>query len=157
MPPQPERRWPGIVAGYVTLVALLALATTPLYLFATPAHKPLILRLAVATVAGVALTHLRKALRERFERQGNSPFERALAAVTTQPELASTFVDLRDEIRFGTASRGYFDRVLWPRIAAIAQHTAVAAAPEPPPGRLFRRGPSPAGLSKAIADIEART
>ena len=159
MPPLPERRWPGIAAGYLAFGALLALATTPLYLFAIPAYKPLVFRLAAAAVVGVALIHLRKTLRERFDAQLDSAFERALQANTPQPELAPSFVDLRDEIRFGTASRGYFDRVLWPRIVAVAQRTAVAgpAAPEQPRGRLFRRGPSRTALSNAIADIEDRT
>jgi hypothetical protein len=159
MPRPPERRWPGIATGYVAFVGLLVLATTPFYLFATPAYKPLVLRLAASAVAGVALIHLGKVLREGFEAQGDSAFERALEAVTSEAELAPTFVDLRDEIRFGTASRGYFDRVLWPRIVAVAQRGADAgpAALHQPAGRLCRRGPSCAGLSNAIADIEDRT
>jgi hypothetical protein len=160
MPPPCERRWPGIVAGYAVLLALAGLAATPAYLYAEPADKPAVVRLAVAVVVGVALIHLLKIVRATIEAQPPSAFEQALAPRASEPRLAQMFVTLRDELRSSRASQGYFEHVLWPRIVALVARQSRAApegTPVKPAGRrLLGRGPSLATLRALVARLEER-
>jgi hypothetical protein len=157
MPPPPERRWPGIVVGYAVLLVLVGLAATPAYVYAEPATKPAVVRLAVAVVLGVALTHLVKIVRVAIEAQPPSAFEQALAPRAPEPRLAELFVTLRDEIRFSATSQGYFEHVLWPRMLALVARQPRAVDPVKPSGRrLLRRGPSLATLSALVARLEDR-
>lgn len=157
MPPPPEHRWPGIVAGYAILLTLVGLAATPVYFYAEPANQPAVVRLAVAVVVGVALIHLVKIVRATIEAQPASAFEQALAPRSPEPRLAQIFVTLRDEIRYSAASQGYFEHVLWPRIVALVarQPRGVQPSPVKPPGRrLLGRGPSLATLRALVARLE---
>ena len=51
-----ERRWPWTVAGYALLFAIVAAAAGFVYDSAAPAHRTVVIRLAVAVVLAVALT-----------------------------------------------------------------------------------------------------
>lgn len=161
MPPPPERRWPGLVAGYVALAGVVALVATPAYYYADPAGRPGVVRLALCVVLGVALLHLRRQVRARLDAQAPSAFERALEPPRLEPHLAPQFVTLRDQLRHSTASQAYFGHVLWPRLRAVAARRAGGASgavPEMPAGRRWlRRGPSLATLRTLIATLEERT
>ncbi len=160
MPPAPERRWPGLVAGYLALVAVVALAAVPAWVYAEPAHRPAVVRLALAAVVGVALLHLSRAARAAVEAQLASEFEAALRPAPVEGRRAPAYVTLQDEIRHGVASRQYFERVLWPRLEAVAARHRGAAGPalrRPPARRLLGRGPSLAALTALIARIEEGT
>jgi hypothetical protein len=160
MPPPPERRWPGLVAGYVALAGVVALAATPAYYYADPAGRSGVVRLALCVVLGVALLHLRRPVRARLDAQAPSAFERALERPRLRPELAPQFVKLREELQNSTASQAYFRHVLWPRLQGLAARRAGGASPAPdmPPGRRWlRRGPSLATLRKVIETLEERT
>lgn len=158
MPPPPERRWPGIVAGYAALAALLGLAGTPAYAYAQPATRPLVVRLAVGILLGVALLHVGREVRDRLRPAARSPFERARRLRRPAPELPPVFRKLRDEFTFSQASQGYFAHILWPRLLALAERRAAAPALDGPPRpawrRLLRRGPSLAALRTVITRIE---
>ncbi|HEV8306104.1 MAG TPA: hypothetical protein VGW35_00440 [Methylomirabilota bacterium] len=142
-------------------MGLLALAATPLYLAVEPSAKPVVVRLAVAAVLGVALIHLRGEVRAQIAAQPPSAFERALARVPVESHLAPIFVTLREEIRISMRSHGYFAQVLWPRLLDLAARRPggpPATCPARPGGRrLLRRGPPLATLRALIAGIEERT
>jgi hypothetical protein len=158
MPSPRERRWPGITGGYVALAAVLALAGTPAYYYADPPTKPLVVRLAVAVLLGVALLHVGREVQARLRPAAPSPFERARRPRPPEPELAPLFLKLRDELRYSQASQGYFEHILWRRLAALAARRPGAPAPAPPPRpawrRLLKRGPSLAALRALMARIE---
>jgi hypothetical protein len=158
VPPPSERRWPGIVAGYVALTGLVGLAGTPAYYYAEPAMKPLVVRLAVGVLLSVALLQVGREVRARLRQKAASPFERARRPRQPEPELAPRFLRLRDELALSQASQGYFEHILWLRLLALAPHRPGAAAPETPPRpawrRLLRRGPSLAALRTLIPRIE---
>jgi hypothetical protein len=161
MPPRPERRWPGILAGYLILGGFLTLVGTPLYLSAEPADRPTVVRVLVAVALGLALIQLVGTVRRWVRAQPPSAFERALGRGRDDPGLAPIFVTLREEVRFGAASQPYFERVLWPRLLALAARgwgRVPVGWPTKPAGRwLFRRGPSLATLRRLLAEIEEQT
>jgi len=158
MPPPPERRWPGIAAGYGVLAGLLLLAGTPAYHYAEPPSRPLVVRLAVGVMLGVALLHVGHEVRARVRPEAQSPFERARRPPRPEPELAPFFLKLRDELTFSRASRGYFEHILWPRLLALVAGRvggpSLEGRPRPAWRRLLGRGPSLASLRTLITRIE---
>lgn len=154
---RPERRWPGIVAGYAIFVILLAAATTPIYRAVEPVQRPLVARVSAALLLGVVAIHVTRAARARIHAQSPSQFELALEPAASTPKLDARFVELRDELRHGVKSFRDFDRVLWPRLAAVRERLPVAAdrgSISPPQGRSFRRGPSLAAVEDLITRME---
>lgn len=158
MPPPPERRWPGIAVGYAILAGLLLLAGTPAYYYAEPPARPLVVRLAVGVMLGVALLHVGREVRARVRPGAPSPFERALRPPRPEPELAPLLLKLRDELTFSRASQGYFEHILWPRLLALIAGRAGAPSLDgrarPAWRRLLGRGPSLGALRTLITRIE---
>jgi hypothetical protein len=159
--PPPERRWPGLVAGYAVLLGLLAAAATPAYLYVEPSDRPTVVRVAVAAVVGVALLHLVRVARARVAAQPPSAFEQALVPSRAEVRLPPVFERLRDEIRHSVASQGYFERVLWPRLVGLAARRAGGPASgelrAPKGRRLLGRGPSLDTLRKLITESGTRS
>ena len=116
-----ERGWPWTVAGYALLVAVVAAAAGFVYDSAAPAHRPVVIRVAVAVVLAVVLIHLRSHFRGDPRWDPPSPFEDALRRQAPPPKVDQGFVRLRDEVANGIASRSYFRNILWPRLCALAQ------------------------------------
>jgi hypothetical protein len=159
MPPPPERRWPGIAAGYAVLAGLLLVAGAPAYWAVAPPTRPLVVRLAVAVLLGVALLHLGREVRARLQADAPSPFERAGRPRRAEPELAPRCRTLRDQLAVSRASQGYFAHVLWPRLLALAERAGAPPLEEPPrPAwrRALGRGPSLAALGALVARLERR-
>jgi hypothetical protein len=161
MSPPRERRWPLLVAGYAVFIALVAGGAAPVYFILEPAKRPLVVRLAAALVMGVAVIHLMKMVRARLDARPPSDFELALEPPRREVSLDPQFVQIRNDLQFGASRSGYFDRVLWPRLVALAERPPLGPAPARlvyPPGRFFRRGPSLITLRNLIAAIgEERT
>jgi len=154
-----ERRWPWTVAGYALLLAIVAAAAGFIYDSAAPAHRPMVIRLAVAVVVAVVLLHLRSHFRGDPRWDAPSPFEDALRRQAPPPKLDPGFVRLRDEVANGLASRSYFRNILWPRLCALAQVRSPPVTLVPPPERGWPgRGPTRRDLAELIDHIEsART
>lgn len=156
----PERRWLRLLVGYFLFLGILVLAMTPVYFYADPSHRPMVVRLGGALFLGAVLIHLRKLAREWLDAQPPSAFEAALHRAPPGPRLAPLFGKLQDEIRFSIKSQQYFEHVLWLRILrllAARTDQRLAAAPVMPGGRrLLRRGPSLTTLRDLIAEIEER-
>jgi hypothetical protein len=130
------------------LGGLVFLAAVPVYVFVEPPWRALVVRLAAALVLGVALLQLRSALADRLAPNGVSALDEARERAGPEAGLPLRFLDLMHDVRSALRSRRYFDRVLWPRLAALAGRPLVR--PPVRPGR----GPSLASLSEVIADIE---
>jgi hypothetical protein len=153
--PDRERGWPWTVAGYALLLAVVAAAAGFVYDSAAPAHRPVVIRLAVAIVLAVVLIHLRSHFRGDPRGDPPSPFEDALVRQPAAPEVDPGFAKLRDEVANSIASRSYFRNVLWPRLCALAQARRPSAALTPPPERGWPgRGPSRRDLAELIERIE---
>jgi hypothetical protein len=142
--------------GYAVLVALLVLATVPLYHLAEPADRPRIVRFSAAVVLAVALIHLVRIVGARFAAQPPSGFDRALEPARTEPVGPRHFVEWRDELHWSVARQSYFEHVLWPRLLALAAGTADGTPLPKPAGRRFGRGPSLATLKRLITMLEER-
>jgi hypothetical protein len=151
-----ERHWARILLGYLVLLALVALAATPLYLGAAAEDRPLVLRLAAAVVGAIALLPLRAMLREELDSASFSEFERALRPESLPATIDPGFLRLREEVKNGMRSRDYFQHILWPRLLTLARHRGVALPAEPPEGRPFRRGPSRRTLGDLLTRLEGR-
>jgi hypothetical protein len=137
-----------IAARCLALAAVVLLAALPVYLFVEPPWRTPVARLAVGVVLGVALLQLRGAIAARLPRRGASPLEQALERPGIPPAVPLRFEELIDDVRATRRSRGHFERILWPRLIALAGRPLA-----PPPARIGR-GPSLAGLRRVIADIE---
>jgi len=157
----PERRWPRILLAYLLFLGILVLAVTPLYFYAEPSHRRMVVSLGSGLFLGVVLIHLRRLVQEQLDAQPFSAFEAALHRAQPEPVLAPLFVKLRDEVRYSVRSQAYFAGVLWPRILrvlALREGRRLAEAPAMPGGRrLLRRGPSLTSLRNLIARIEERS
>jgi len=156
MPPPRERRWPRIAAGYIILLLVLGGITAFAFETAGPAYQPLVLRLAVALLLAVVLLHIRSHFRGDPLWDPPSTFENALAPERVAPKFDGSLVKLRGELADSLKRRAYFDRVLWPRLEAIAAESNPGGDDiEPPPKPRFGwRGPSLAVLAGLISRLE---
>ncbi|HEV8439558.1 MAG TPA: hypothetical protein VGT40_15830 [Methylomirabilota bacterium] len=157
MPLPPERRWPLVLAGYALFLILVGTASAPIYYLVEVPHRPLVVRLAAALILAVVAIHLSKKVRAGLEDQSPSAFELALEPGRPQPTLDQQFVRVRDDLHYSAQDGRYFDQVVWPELAAVADRSRRAIGREPlakPPGRFFRRGPSVMALRNLIATIE---
>jgi hypothetical protein len=159
MPRFRERRWPRIVAGYAVLVAVTAPAAAFIRDTAAPANRPTVIRFAVVFIVGVMLLHLRSYFRGDPRWEPPSEFENELGAQPPRPKLDPGFVKLRKAVADGVASRSYFERLLWPRLGALAQARGCRQSELPLPaarGWLFlgrrRRAAAIARLIERIED-----
>ena len=143
-----ERLLAPIAIRGAMLGAVVLIATVPVYVFVEPPWRPLVARLAVALVLGVALLQLRGALAARLAAGGASPLEQALARPASPPAVPLRLEELIDDVRATRRSRGHFERIMWPRL------TALASRPLTRPRARLGRGPSLADLRRVIADLE---
>jgi hypothetical protein len=120
----------------------------PVYVYVEPSWRGFVARLACAFVLGVALLQFRRALRQRLADRGASALDAARAWREPEPGVPHHFRDLASDVRTALRSRRYFEKVLWPRLAALT--------PQPQPRPLSRpgRGPSLTSLRRVIAAIE---
>jgi hypothetical protein len=145
-----ERSLALIAFRCAVLAGIVLLAAVPVYVFVEPPWRGLVARLAVAFVLGLALLQLRRAAAQRLATGNASALDEARGAAAPQPRVPLRFLELRSDVRAALRSRRYFERVLWPRLAALAPHPLV-----PPPVRPGR-GPSLAGLRRVIDALERR-
>jgi hypothetical protein len=154
-----ERRWPWITAGYVVLFAVVAAVTAFVYDSAAPANRAVVIRLAVAFVAGVLLIHIRSYFRgdPQWRSLGDpaSAFEDALMHRAVPSKLDPGFIKLREEVANGTASRSFFDKILWPRLCALTRARGHQSDMKLPGERVWSaRGPSRRTIAALIDHIE---
>jgi hypothetical protein len=145
---RPEPTLTDAAIRWAILGGIVLMATVPIYVFAEPPWRLLIARSATALVLGLALLQLRRALADRLERGGAWALDEAHDRSGTQPDVPYRLLELVRDVRAALRSRRHFEKVLWPRLAALTRHPLVR-----PPGRLGR-GPSLAALRDVIAVIE---
>jgi len=143
-----DRLLAPIAIRCAALAGIVLLAAAPVYVFVEAPWRPLVARLAVAFVLGAALLQLRGVFVARLARAGASPLEDELARPGSPPAVPLRFEELIDDVRATRRSRGHFERIMWPRLTALASRPLVR-----PPARLGR-GPSLGDLRRVIADIE---
>jgi hypothetical protein len=158
MPPLHERRWPRIAVGYTILLLVLAGITAFAFETAGAAYQPRVLRLAVALLLGVVLLHIRSYFRGDPLWDPPSALENALVRERVVPKFDASLVKLRGELADSIKSRAYFDRVLWPRLGAIAAAYDLGGdqIERPPKTRLPWRGLPLAALVGLISRLEER-
>jgi hypothetical protein len=137
-----------IAVRCIALSGVVLLATVPVYIFVEPPWRTLVVRLAAALVLGVTLLQLRSALADRLAAGGTSALDEARRRPWPEPGLPLRFLDLVHDVRTALRSRRHFDKVLWPRLSALAGRPLVR--PPVRPGR----GPSLASLSEVVTAIE---
>jgi len=130
------------------LAVVVVLVTVPIYVWVESSWRPIVARLAAAVALGITLLQLRRALADRLEDADGSPLDDARRRRPLEPDVPYHLEQLVRDVRAGVRSRHHFEKVLWPRLAALASH----ALARPPVRRL--RGPSLANLRKLIASLE---
>jgi hypothetical protein len=143
-----ERPLAWIAARCAALAGVVLLAAVPVYLWVEPSWRSLVARVASALVLGVALLELRRALAGRLHDSGAFALDSARGLRRPEPGIPYQFLQVANDVRAALRSRHHFDKVLWPRLAALVSFPLVR-----PPGRAGR-GPSLASLRKVIAAIE---
>jgi hypothetical protein len=143
-----EPRPLATTSRYAILVGGVLLVAVPVYVYLEPPWRALVPRLAAALVLGMALLELRGILADRVARHGTSALEAARIPPVIEPGVPHRLLELTGSVRAGLRSRRHFERVLWPRLAALSTRPLV-----PPPLRRGR-GPSLARLRDLIATIE---
>ena len=133
---------------YVVLVGVVLLAAVPVYVYLEPQWRALVPRLAAALVLGMALLELRGILAGRISRHGTSDLDAARISSVIEPGAPQRLLELTASLRAGLRSRRHFERVLWPRLAALATRPLV------PPPRRRGRGPSLGSVREIVAAIE---
>lgn len=137
-----------IAARCAVLGGVVLLAAVPVYVFVEPPWRALVVRLASALVLGVALLQLRRALADRLAHSGASALDEARDRRGPEPSVPYHFLDLANDVRAARRSRRHFEKVLWPRLVALAPRPLVR-----PPARPGR-GPGLATLGDVITAIE---
>ena len=150
MPPPDERRALRLVArGFVAMVVVLV--AIPSYLTLAPAWRPLAARLACALLVAFFCVRIVRSVRGSIEGQASAL--EATAPRAQPPELDERFLRLRDELRFSTRSRKYFETILWPELCRLGRDDL----PLPPARHGVRHdGLSLHALERAVAAVEAR-
>ena len=143
-----DRPRPRLALRFAALGGVVLLATVPVYVWVEPSWRALVARLASALVFGVVFLELRRALAERLADGGASALDAARGRREPEPDVPYHFQQLAGDVRAGLRSRQHFEKVLWPRLAALASRPLF----RPPVRR--GRGPSLASLRKVIAAIE---
>jgi len=143
-----EPRPAATTARYVVLGGIVLLAAVPLYVYLEPQWRALVSRLAAALVLGMALLELRGILAGRVAHLDPSALDAARTTPAPAPAVPQRLLELTASVRAGLRSRRHFERVLWPRLVALA------ARPLVPPPRRRGRGPSLPALRKVIGAIE---
>jgi hypothetical protein len=133
---------------YAALVGVVLLVAVPVYVYLEPHWRALVPRLAAALVLGTALLELRGFLAGRLARHGPSALDAARIPPLVEPGAPHRLLELTASVRAGLRSRRHFERVLWPRL------TALAARPLVPPPLRRARGPSLGSVREIIATIE---
>ena len=131
-----------VLGGFVLIAAV------PVYVFVEAPWRTLVARLAVGFVLGVALLQLRSAVAARIARAGASPLEQERGRPGNPPAVPLRLEELIDDVRATRRSRSHFERIMWPRLTALASRPLAR-----PPARLGR-GPRLGDLRRVIADIE---
>jgi hypothetical protein len=143
-----DRPLARVAVRSAVLAAVVLLATVPVYVYAEPSWRPLVVRVASAVVLGVALVQLRRALADRLAEGADSALETAREHRGAGPSVPHHFLELAGGVRAALRSRRDFEKSLWPRLEALASRPLV----RPPVRR--GRGPSLAGLRAVITAIE---
>jgi hypothetical protein len=157
MPQYRERRWPWILAGYAAFFAVLAPLTAFLYDSAAAADRPIVIRVAAALVVAVGILHLRAYFRGDPRWEPSSPLADSLNPPAIAPKLDPGFSKLRDDVANAAKSMSYFDKVLWPRLNALAQARGLEGELPRPDGRGWLGwGPSHRALALLIRRLEER-
>lgn len=130
------------------LGGVVLLAAVPVYVFVEAPWRTLVARLAVAFVLGVTLLQLRSAVAARLALAEGSRLEQELARPGSPPAVPLRLEELMDDVRAARRSRGHFERIMWPRL------TALAGRPLVPPRPRLGRGPTLGDLRRVIAEIE---
>jgi hypothetical protein len=158
MPQYRERRWPWIMAGYAAFFAVLAPLTAFLYDSAAAADRPMVVRVAAAFAVAVGILHLRAYFRGDPRWEPPSPFVDSLNLPPIEAKLDPGFSKLRDDVANASKSMSYFDKVLWPRLNALARAGGLDGDLPRPDGRgRLGRGPSHQALALLIRRLEERT
>jgi hypothetical protein len=143
-----ESRPLATTGRYAALVGVVLLAAVPVYIYLEPHWRALFARLVAALLLGMVLLELRSILAGRILRHGTSPLDAARTPSIVQPGAPHRLLELTGSVRAGLRSRRHFERILWPRLTALAGRPLV-----PPPLRRGR-GPSLARLRDLITTIE---
>jgi hypothetical protein len=143
-----DRRLVWALVRYAVLAGAVLLAAVPLYFYLEVPGRALVPRGAAALVLGIALLELRGTLALRLADQGASALDAALVPPPVDDGVPHRLRETEASLRAALRSRRHFERVLWPRLVALADRPLTP----PPPRRA--RGPRLRDVEALVARIE---
>jgi hypothetical protein len=143
-----ERPLAQLAVRSAVLASVVVLATVPVYVWVEPSWRELVARAAAALALGVTLLQLRRTLAGRLEADGPWAIDEARRRRRPEPAVPHHFLGLASDVRAALRNRRYFERGLWPRLAALTSRRLTR------PSARRGRGPSLASLRRVLADIE---
>ena len=150
-----ERRWPRIAAGYAGLLLVTGALTAFLYDSIAPDNRADVIRYATAFLVAVIFIHLRGYFRGDPRWEAASQFADALAREPPAVKIDSGFAKLREEVANSLLSWSYFEKTLWPRLAALARARGIPGDLKlPDERRWWGRGPSARTVAALVDRIE---
>lgn len=156
MPRPAEERVRSAIAARFAGVAVAA--TVPALVFLPADLRPTVLRVALAICLAAMILHLLGRLRRAVRTAEADGFDDAIEPRPLPVRMDAALTRLADEFRHSRSDRRYYERILRPRLLALAARRGAADLPDPPPpGRLWRRGPPLAHLADLVDHLEKRT
>lgn len=144
---RPDRLLGPIALRVAVLAVVVLMAVVPVYVFVEPSWRPLVARLGAAFVLGVGLLQLRAAVAARLAGR-TSALDEARGRPAPAPAVPLRFQELMEDVRAARRSRSHFERILWPRLTALARRPLVL-----PPARRGRP-PGLGAVRAALAEAE---
>lgn len=142
----------------IRIIPIILVATAAAFTFFPADQRPIIFRIALVAGLVLILGHLIARTVAAFRKDDPNGFDQALEPSQPTIRVDATYGQLRDELRHSRNSRRYFDRVLWPRLRALAAKPGETEGdlPAPPPHWTKRRGPSLDEISALVDHLEKK-
>jgi hypothetical protein len=152
--PAEERHWSTIATR---LAGVIVAATVPALIFLPAAMRPTILRVMLAIGLASSILYLLTRLSRAVRTTDAGGFEHALEPRALPVRMDASLARLADELRHSRSDRRYYERILRPRLLALAKRRGAEDLPAPPPpGWLKRRGPPLRHLADLVDHLEKR-
>jgi len=138
-------------------LAVAIVATGLAFAFFPAEQRPTILRITLAFALVIAFAHVVGRLIDALREDANSGFARALERPAVPVRLDTALTQLGDEVRYSRTSQRYFDKILWPRLLALAGRRGLRTEELAPPmtsDPLKMRGPSLKSMSDLVDRLE---
>jgi hypothetical protein len=150
-----ERPWQGTAAGCLAWSLAVIACAYPIYVSVADENQGLVIRLAAALIVGIVLLQIHNRVRSDLDGQQPSRFDLARETVPRSINIDPHLKELCGDLQNSVKSRRYFERILWPRLVALAERHG-STLRLPPLRWPAARGPSLGAIAELISSVERK-